>query len=254
MKYFTFIFIFFFCKNSLGFTLSESRGRYFNNNEIDVHIAPTDCSGAGFTTSELASMVENAVEDYWNAVPTSALFLDVKGIDTSMDIDGLTHENAINTIVPTNSIVAGCNDDVTEFNNPAILGSAVLSCSDSTCKAVLILNAKNSNLNNKSSSEIEAVIAHELGHAFGLGHTEIQHNLMYYSTAGKTQNWLGQDDIDGVTYLYPHKPELLGLLGSCAMIDLDKEMNHLYLWQLILSLFIFGLGIERLKKLYARYL
>jgi hypothetical protein len=98
-----------------------------------------------------------------------------------------------------------------------------------------------------SDSEIKAVIAHEIGHAFGLGHSEYKHNLMYYSVGGKTQKWLGIDDIDGATYLYPHDAEMAGLLGSCGTIkDISKhklENSDESIFKFLL-LFLFGLFIS----------
>lgn len=222
MKYFV-ILAFFISQSASAFTLSESQGRSFSNDEIDVFIASTSCDNAGFSTSELTSMVQNAVDDYWNKVPTSALYLDVKGIEPSFDLNNRSHSEAINSFVPAGSIVAGCNND---FDDPAILGGAVIDCSNG-CKAVLILNAMNgSNLANKSRADVEAVIAHEIGHAIGLGHSQYEFNLMWFSTGQKTQKWLGQDDIDGVTYLYPHDSEFIGLFGSCATIKLNDDNNQ----------------------------
>jgi hypothetical protein len=205
-----------------SFTLNPNTGKGFNSNSINIRIANTSCTGAGFSTSQFSSMVSSAVKTFWNAVPTSALKLKVSGIDSSIDIDGMNHTTGLNS-TPNNQILAGCNDDATDFTNPSILGSAVMKCTGSTCKAILILNANNSKLNDMSSSEVEAVIAHEIGHAIGLGHTELKHNLMYYNIGGKNQKWLGQDDINGITYLYPHDPELAGLLGSCGTIALNTN-------------------------------
>ena len=213
--------------NAYAFTLNSNTGKGFNKNSIDIYVADTDCSGAGFTTDKYVTLIKSAMKRFWNAVPTSALYLDVKGIDTSIDIDGDNHTAAI-AKTKSNTILAGCNDDATDFDQPGILGSAKMQCTGSTCKAVLILNAHaNSSLKNKSEGDVEAIIAHEVGHAFGLGHSEYQYNLMYYNISGKFQKWLGQDDIDGITYLYPHDSELdvlgISLLGSCATINTKPE-------------------------------
>lgn len=230
---------------AFSFTLNPNTGRGFKSNNINIRIADTDCSGAGFSTSKLKSLTKNAVDHYWNNVATSSLKLNVSGIDPSINIDGMDHSTALNTVVPNNQIVAGCNDDANGFGDPTILGSALMNCEGNTCKAVLILNANNSRLNDYSTSEIEAVIAHEIGHAFGLGHSEYKHNLMYFSVGGKNQKWLGLDDIDGVSYLYPHGPEALGLFGNCGTIQsINGKENHGFLKSLFLGIFFMSfLGV-----------
>lgn len=229
MKLLFFILIL-FSQTVYGFTLNPNTGKGFNNNEINLYIANTDCSGAGFTTAQYVTLVKQAVNKFWNSVPTSSLRIDVKGINSSIDIAGDTHSSALSK-VPANTILAGCNTSANDFDDPSILGSAVMSCSGGSCRAVLILNAHpNSELPNKSNATIEAIIAHEIGHAFGLGHSEFKHNLMYFSISGKFQEWLGQDDIDGVTYLYPldSEAEILGIsaLGSCGTVATNTEKDH----------------------------
>lgn len=238
--------------NLYAFTLNPNTGKGFKSNNISIIIADTDCSGAGFSTSKLKELTKKAIDHYWNDVASSAINLKVSGIDSSIDIAGSDHITALNNLVPNNKIVAGCNTTADDFNNPAILGSALMSCSGSTCKAVLILNANNSRLNDFSSEELEAVIAHEIGHAIGLGHSEYKHNLMYYSVGGKNQSWLGLDDIDGVSYLYPHDSEVLGLFGSCGTIQSinDDNSKFNFLKSIMLGMFfVFFLSIINRKFL-----
>lgn len=245
MKILSCIFIILFSNNSYSWTLSSSTGRGFDNNNIDIFVANDDCSAAGFSTSKYVSLIKSAVKSYWNKVPTSSLYLDVQGLRSDISINGNTHSAAFSK-VPVNSILAGCNDDANNFNEAGILGSAAMTCSGDDCQAVLILNTTStSGLQNMSDNEIEAVIAHEIGHAFGLGHSEYKFNLMYYNISGKTQKWLGGDDIDGVSYLYPHDSEfdLLGLsaLGNCGSIDIDSDKGgpnkNRFIYSFLLGLF-----------------
>ena len=166
--------------------------------------------------------------------------LSIKTKCGKLDIDGLSHTNALNTVVEDNQIVAGCNDDATDFSDPDILGSALMDCNGSNCRAILILNANNSTLNDMSTGDIEATIAHEIGHAVGLGHSKFKHNLMYWNIGGKSQKWLGQDDINGITYLYPHESEMSCLLGSMGgtLKHTDNEDSGTFVSQLILGSFL----------------
>ena len=248
---FTTLFTLIITSSSFGFTLNPNTGKGFKSNNIKIDIADSDCSGAGFSTSKLKSLTKNAVDHYWNNVASSAVNIKVTGIDSSIDIDGMDHTTALNSVVPDNRIVAGCNDDADDFGDPTILGSALMSCSGSRCKAVLILNANNSRLNDFSSKELEAVIAHEIGHAIGLGHSESKHNLMYYSVGGKNQKWLGLDDIDGVNYLYPHDAELLGVFGNCGSVQsINEDSPFAFLKSLFLGIFlIFFLSVGYRKFL-----
>jgi len=233
MKIFFIIHIFLFLNTNAYavFTLNPDTGRGFKKNNINIIVSNTDCTNAGFSTSKYKDLIEDAVTDYWNSVSTSAINLNVKSINSNYDISGLTFDNALD-IVPANTILAGCNaSGSTDFDgsaNPSgkssILGAAVMSCSGSNCKSVLILNAHpTSSVADLNRKNLIATIAHELGHAIGLGHSSSKLNLMYYSIGGKTQTWLGNDDIKGVTYLYPHEEELSCLLGSFGTIDTNRN-------------------------------
>jgi hypothetical protein len=62
------------------------------------------------------------------------------------------------------------------------------------------------------------IIAHEVGHILGLGHSQDPAALMYYNAGGKAALTLGQDDIDGISYLYPRN-ELGGdKMMGCALV------------------------------------
>lgn len=243
MKKLAFIILMLNLATANAFTLATSAGHSFSNSEIDIYISGNTCSGAGFTTTKLKKLLQNAVDDYWNQVSTSSLYLNVKDI-TAIDLSADTFETGINK-APANSIIAGCNGLASnDFDDGSILGAATLGCTGSTCRGIFLLNSHaDSNLPGMSDSEIEAVIAHELGHAIGLGHSEYEFNLMYYSVGGKTQKWLGMDDVNGVTYLYPQESEadLLGLslLGSCGTINLDGDQDtNSFLMSLILGILI----------------
>lgn len=234
-----FILILLLPSSLFAFTLN-STGKGFKSNKITIEIASTSCAGAGFSTAKFRELLVEAVDEYWHQVATSSLELDVQSIGT-IDIDGDNFAQALSK-AQTNTILAGCNDSAEKFDaggaTSTTLGAAQMSCSNLDCKSVLILNAhEDSLLPTLSESEIKATIAHEIGHAFGLGHSEYKYSLMYYSAGGKVQKWLGQDDIDGVSYLYPNDPQIGGLLGSCGTITTDKDDYKKFLGSFFTGIF-----------------
>ena len=84
----------------------------------------------------------------------------------------------------------------------------------------MYLNASSgdANIANFDHDTLTIIVAHEIGHLLGLGHSADQNALMYYDGSYRTVLSLAQDDIDGISYLYPSN-ELGGdkMLG-CAMV------------------------------------
>lgn len=89
-----------------------------------------------------------------------------------------------------------------ELNSPSTLG--VTWTGTSTDEADMAMNTSFdwSTDNPASGYDIETVFLHENGHALGLGHENDVPSIMasYYSTINRV---LYQDDIDGITFLYP---------------------------------------------------
>jgi hypothetical protein len=208
---------------AFSFTLvSDDAG--FKNSNIKIYFTTTSCSGAGFSRSKLKSLTEEAVDEFWNKVSTSSLNLEISSTK-DIDVSGITNLGEILDQAPKNSILVTCSADIPEFGeaNNGILGVGTMSCSGSTCRGTLAINSHSeSSVSTLNHSDLVATMAHELGHSIGLGHSEYRHNLMYYSIGGKTQKFLGQDDIDGITYLYPHDQQFMGLLGSCGTLGMHS--------------------------------
>ena len=89
-----------------------------------------------------------------------------------------------------------------KLNSPSTLG--VTWTGTSTDEADMAMNTSFdwSTDNPATYYDIETVFLHESGHALGLGHENDVPSIMasYYSTINRV---LYQDDIDGVTFLYP---------------------------------------------------
>ncbi len=82
----------------------------------------------------------------------------------------------------------------------------------------VVLNAETgsrANVGELRSDKLALVLAHELGHALGLGHSGDPSALMYFSLDSRSGLELSQDDQEGVRFLYARN-ELLGGPFGCA--------------------------------------
>lgn len=242
-----------------AFTLNNSQNLKFSSEKVKIHIAD-NCQNLNFTNEELLNIATESVDDFWNTVASSRIKFEagsIMNVSSAFYTEAIC-QNSANGCEPnanlkvTNGILIACNVSAGNFSNNNVLGTTVPNnISGSTINgALIVLNDNiNSELINKSAYELKSIIAHEIGHAFGLGHTNINDALMYYATMDKRVA-LGRDDIDGITYLYPaDRPKAL----SCASIDLGAN-NHSNWW----SGFLVGLGfiflLTQLKKRVMSYI
>ena len=207
-----------------GFTLINSSEPRFSTNDVIYNIdSGGDCTNTGYTQEELLNLTEEAMELHWNTVPTSALNL-IRGNLLPMNLlNTIDSDNDLNAAFedsnfPEKTILIGCNDQHPTFTSSSSLGAAV-TIGD---KAIILINSvSGTDVSGLSRMEMLALIAHEVGHGVGLGHSNHSTSLMYFNIAGegyKLQEKLSQDDYDGVTYLYPHKNPF----SSCGTIGVKS--------------------------------
>jgi hypothetical protein len=269
MKYF--LLCLFFVNFAQAYTLNNNFGASFKNHKVKVLVdAGTVCDKSAITVTELESLISPAVDHFWNTVPTSKLRLDAAGF--SENIFTMNHgrvcsptddaciaaanaavDPAKRVIPAVTNIVIGCNDNLDNFGSENVLAVTVPNkfSGKKIVGAVILINNYSSSgqptaVFGKLSTEGKiAVLAHEIGHAFGLGHSENSDALMYFRTVEKRVR-LGQDDIDGVSYLYPKQFDLAG----CGMItDGKNPPKDPPFWQMGITLGLLILIFETLKLL-----
>ena len=218
------------------FTLNNSIGARFKSNKVKVRVTSNsgNCNNNGTTGDELVGLITPAVRDFWNTVPTSRLELEDGGFYETSDNNFITGELCLSgstcagTPIPeVTEIVITCNTNATNFPG----GSGLLALALPTTingkyikGATIAINTANGNFGALSRDRKIAVISHEIGHAIGLGHSTTSNSLMY-SEIVPSRTALGQDDFDGVTYLYPVQLDFFGLgdtlgAGNCGTISL----------------------------------
>lgn len=235
-----FILSFLFLNAAHAWTLNNNFGASFKDPKVKVYVdGGTVCPLNKMTVSELESMIPEAVNDFWNKIPTSNLELDAAGFsdgvftmnkgrlcsptDATCITEGSADANGL--IPPVSEIVIACNNNPLNFGGANVLAVTVpnqFSGKKITGAVILINEHSGGTFGALSREDKIAVLAHEIGHAIGLGHSEERSALMFYRTVNLRKN-LGQDDIDGVSYLYPMQFDAGGLLGGCGTISDDKN-------------------------------
>lgn len=86
-----------------------------------------------------------------------------------------------------------------------------------------------------NQTSLTSVITHELGHTLGLGHSSNYSAIMYAYMHG--QSSLHQDDINGVSYLYPGGYVFKGLgnidddiAGTSDIVWVDRGTGEVHVW------------------------
>lgn len=251
------IFIFLFLINSFNlkaFTLNNNGHLAFNHDQVTVNVAKGFCTNIGISDDELLSIVKDATENFWNRSPTSRLKLVAGSLktvssnfQTGLICNSGTDCEPNSALAVDRDILISCNNNSSNFSSSGVLAVTVpnnISNSDIVGSLIIIndVSATNS-FKSKSRDQKVAIIAHEIGHAFGLGHSPISSALMYYSLV-KYREALGQDDIDGITYLYPKQQPI-----SCGSISESSDSKGQHLFGLLIG-FIF---IYFLRKLLPRF-
>lgn len=249
-------------------------GAKFGDQEVKVYVAGDqtcsmiDVADKTLTSDQIASFTQQAIHDFWNTVPTSSLRLRFMGFwkknKTEFiggklcnfeedNVDDCTKDHALPKVT---SIVISCNSLLENFTS-STFAKTMIYLQDSAIEGahVILNNTPSTPLNRLNAQQMVWVVAHEMGHAIGLGHTNDAANLMYF-TLTPQRNKLGEDDIWGLTYLYPQQIDGCGVMASTKMSrpnNMQSLKNLKFNTSILLSFFsgIFFLSwIVVLQKLF----
>jgi hypothetical protein len=231
----------FFSLSAEAFTLIGAGGKGWRRNDIAFSYDISECPNFNIEP------VLTQAFAIWNNIPGSNLKLSLAGATTNRIKDPPTIfcETDFSTYGSINNI-PGVALDPSEDSEGYIDGGFV----------VLNASAGQASINNFDPTLLAVILAHEIGHAIGLGHTSDQNALMYFDASYKTSLGLSQDDIDGVTYLYP-RDELSGDKPfGCARIENINNNNNSRMILLLLLLPLLAAIILRMarakRKLFGR--
>lgn len=238
---------------SYAWTISIGFPAHYPSDNVTINVrSGVACTNAGVTHTQLLDDVFEAADKYWNKVPTSRLRF-IKGSVVS----GNPYNGATAPDMGPNEVVVGCEvaGTINALGAIAVGGFSGNAGGMLIAKSYLSIDAS-ANTSYDTTSKIEklSILAHELGHAFTLGHSE-EDSLMYYQVQSAREK-LGEDDVAAVTFLYPRREEALGFGGSCASIALiggdgggDGPFGSSMMVSLFLGLLLSFLSIRPLKGL-----
>jgi hypothetical protein len=175
-----------------SFTIAGTFEAAWANPEVKFMVNPANCPA----NINVPGLIEDAVK-LWNQVPTSKIKLSYGGTTTST-----TDSSPPTVYCATNfGAVSGADQNQTVGvgrGSPSVVGGPITS-------GLLILNASTglAKIANQTDAVLKVIVAHEIGHVLGLGHSQDSSALMWYTAGGKTNALLSQDDVDGISYLYP---------------------------------------------------
>ena len=258
----SFIFLFLLNFQALSFTLNNSSNAHFDQDEVIINVADNcdlaqDDGLINVSALDLLDLAEDAVNKFWNTVSTSRLRLR-RGSVVSKPAAFYNNEVCLNStncdpnpdLIVDSDILITCNQNSANFSgSPSVLGATLINNIEGRYikGAIFLINTDNPNsFDTLDDIGILAFLAHELGHAIGLGHSIVKDSLMYYQTIHH-RNHLGWDDIDGVSYLYPARQPYSG----CGTIkDSSNSSTFTALFSLLIGLLIgsFGIGILSQQK------
>lgn len=200
---------------AFSFTLNSSTNpnlKGWNTKDVSFLLNPNNCP----TSIDLNGAIEAAMK-VWNSVPSTNLKVTLGGTTSST-----THSNPP-TIVCSTTFAADTGADASIVPGAGAVGVS----GGRVAVGLLILNAQAgaaANIALYDPVKLKIVMAHEIGHVLGLGHSEDPSALMYYNASAKTELNLHQDDIEGISYLYARN-ELSGdgLLG-CGLVGRNVKL------------------------------
>jgi hypothetical protein len=201
-----------FSAPAFAFTLNSSTNSNFKgwaNSEISFQVNASNCP-AGM---DVAGLMNKAFE-VWNNVATSRVHLSLAPVTSSTTISSPT------TVYCETNFAAVTGAD----ENYVPAGAAILPSGDYATNGIFYLNVSTgqANISRFDQDKLLVILAHEVGHILGLGHSHDATALMYYNASAKTELNLGQDDVDGVTYLYPRSEATGEKPFGCALVAAPK--------------------------------
>jgi len=216
-----------------AFTLNSSGNSDFKgwtDPNITFNVNASNCP----SSMDIPGLISEAVA-VWNNVPTSRVKISYNGSTSSTTFASPTTvycETSFQTVTGADQNYVPAAAAINPSGN--YVGGGVL---------LLNVSAGSANISGYDHTSLLIIIAHEVGHILGLGHSQDPSALMYYNASAKTSLTLAQDDMDGVSYLYPRN-ELSGdKMMGCGLVSSHHKPPRSGMLALLALLFATPVGV-----------
>ena len=208
-----------------AFTLEFQSEQGWTNNAQTFLVNYTNCP----VSNDVLNAAIDAGVNLWNSVSTTNVKLTRGGTTGDLASDAQASPAVITdspVILCDNNFTTNVGQGDTNVGNHVTAVTFVRSNSSGQMAfAVMVLNSdtgKSGNIANFDATQLSDIVSHEMGHAMGLGHSGLQEALMYYVSDAKTTLNLAQDDVDGITFLYPRQEPTSGFMGCGTLKNVGK--------------------------------
>lgn len=213
------IVLFLLLTQSSAFAFTLIYGNGWENSTVTFHLNPSGCR------PDTATIIQESM-DLWNSVPNSELKLMLKTLSTATPEQAVAGTAAETAVIVCDTAFSTTLPGV-DPNEAIGVGGAYPNSAGRLTLGYVILNTQNGtigNFNNLTNTLAKIALAHEIGHALGLGHSTDTAALMNYSTGAKQNFSLSEDDINAINYLYG-RDEYSGddVFGGCARLSSDPS-------------------------------
>lgn len=209
--------------NAYGFTLVSSGNVGWQTGTITFNVDTTCNNYLGAVNAAM-----NSAFSLWNNVPSANLTL---AMGSTVTFSGTLSQyvgSSATLSAPAGNPTIICDatfstDTGIAANSgiPGLAGGFNITSGGKIQGGLLVLNVQsgdNANINSMNSTVVAIIVAHEMGHILGLGHSAETSSLMYYDASAKGVLSLSQDDVDGITYLYSRQEPREKVFG-CGTIQ-----------------------------------
>jgi predicted Zn-dependent protease len=153
----------------------------------------------GDTNLQVVNAIHQAVDE-WNSKVSNIKLQEITDTKTPVDIDINTSSKALQVAHATISSIGGGHALAARKGIKLVApGEAAISFDGRGLITHVDMTISTKALGNSiSSSELQSIAKHEIGHAYGIGHTDFIGDLMSPILTGGTNTNISQCDINGV--------------------------------------------------------